>query len=166
MTDNKAVELIFGNARSKPKARIERWCLRLLPYKFVIRHKPGSTNIADYLSRNPLASPENQHAEMAELYVNQITATALPKAISEQVLIDATSQDVLLQEVKNMIMGKKCDVGRFGPIRDELSVTSTGIILKGNLVVIPSSLIKQVVKLAHAASAKQTRTRRDMSRFR
>ena len=31
VTDNKAVELIYGNENSKPKARIERWCLRLLP---------------------------------------------------------------------------------------------------------------------------------------
>ena len=50
ITDNKAVELIFGNPASKPKARIERWCLRLLPYQFKIVHKPGSTNIADFIS--------------------------------------------------------------------------------------------------------------------
>jgi hypothetical protein len=48
ITDNKAVELIFSNPTSKPKARIERWCLRMLPYKFVVRHKPGDGNIADF----------------------------------------------------------------------------------------------------------------------
>lgn len=39
ITDNKAVELIFGNIRSRPKARIERWCFRLLPYKFKVKHQ-------------------------------------------------------------------------------------------------------------------------------
>ena len=52
ITDNKATELIFNNPRSTPKARIERWCLRLMPYKFNIKHQPGEYNIADYLSRN------------------------------------------------------------------------------------------------------------------
>ncbi len=51
ITDNKAVELIFGNLNSKPKAIIERWALRLLPYRFNVIHRPGKDNIADYLSR-------------------------------------------------------------------------------------------------------------------
>jgi hypothetical protein len=75
ITDNKAVELIFGNTSSKPKARIERWLLRLLPYEFEISHKPGNENIADYLSRQPCTGLENvlDHEEIAEAYVNMIT---------------------------------------------------------------------------------------------
>lgn len=54
ITDNKAVELIFGNVRSKPKARIESWCLRLLLYRFVVKHKPGAYNIEVPLGENCL----------------------------------------------------------------------------------------------------------------
>jgi hypothetical protein len=35
ITDNKAVELIFGNPKSKPSARIERWSLRLIPFSSI-----------------------------------------------------------------------------------------------------------------------------------
>ena len=53
VVDNRAVMLIYGNARSKPPARIERWALRLTPFDFTIEHRPGHTNIADYYSRSP-----------------------------------------------------------------------------------------------------------------
>ena len=36
ITNNKAVELIFGNPKSKPCARLERWGLRLILFSFKI----------------------------------------------------------------------------------------------------------------------------------
>ena len=51
--DNRAVQLIYGNAESKPPARIERWALRLTQFDFTIAHRPGKSNIADYYSRSP-----------------------------------------------------------------------------------------------------------------
>lgn len=94
VTDNKAVELIFGNSDSKPKARIERWCLRLLPYKFVVKHKPGASNIADYISRNPISQQSlHDHEDVAERYINMIACNALPKAISRTEMVNETSKD-------------------------------------------------------------------------
>ena len=52
ITDNKAVEL--RNDMSKPKARIERWCLRIQPYRYKVVHKAGKMNIANFLSRKPI----------------------------------------------------------------------------------------------------------------
>lgn len=37
-TDHKPLEIIFNNPRSKPPARIERWCLRLQPYDFKVEY--------------------------------------------------------------------------------------------------------------------------------
>ena len=50
LTDHKALEFIFS-PRSKPSARIERWMLRLQPYRYKVIHIAGSKNIADSLSR-------------------------------------------------------------------------------------------------------------------
>ena len=92
VTDNKAVELIFSNPYSKPKARIERWCLRLLPYNFNVIHKPGNEKIADFLSRNPIQGADaGEHEEIAERYTRFISSSQLPKAISREQLIEATS---------------------------------------------------------------------------
>jgi hypothetical protein len=51
-TDHKALVPLFQNPKSKPKARIERWALRLQPYEFNIEYRTGQDNPADYLSRH------------------------------------------------------------------------------------------------------------------
>jgi hypothetical protein len=53
LVDNRAVMLIYSNAKSKPPARIERWALRLTPFDFEIVQRPGMSNMADYYSRSP-----------------------------------------------------------------------------------------------------------------
>ncbi len=135
VTDNKAVELIFSNPRSQPKARIERWCLRLLPYNFTIVHKPGADNIADFISRNPLSKAElHNHEDIAERYINMISTHAVPKAISRQLLIDATATDPELQIVRKSFIGPAVHLGPYERVRDELSQTTDGLILKGNRI--------------------------------
>jgi hypothetical protein len=81
-TDNKAVELIYKNPKSKPPARISRFNLRLMDLEFDIRHKPGKDNIADYLSRNPLKSDEtNRETYFAEQFLYFIGEQNAPRAI-------------------------------------------------------------------------------------
>ena len=47
VTDNKAVELIYGRPTSIQKGRIQRWGLRIRPYMIKVMHQPGANNIAD-----------------------------------------------------------------------------------------------------------------------
>ncbi len=51
VTDNRAIELILKNPRSKPPARILRWSLRLQHYDYEVKHRNGRYNPADFLSR-------------------------------------------------------------------------------------------------------------------
>ena len=46
MTDHKPLECIFSPT-SKTCARIERWLLRMQPYRFTVEYFPGPKNIAD-----------------------------------------------------------------------------------------------------------------------
>ena len=41
ITDHKPLEIIYGSPKSKPSATIERWVLRLQPYNFTVKYKPG-----------------------------------------------------------------------------------------------------------------------------
>ena len=74
VTDNMAIQLIFSNPKSKPSARIERWGLRLIPFSFKIRHDPGSTNIADFITRNAIHEAKIND-DYVEQYVNMLVDT-------------------------------------------------------------------------------------------
>ena len=151
ITDIKAVELIFGNPRSKPKARIERWCLRLLPYKFVVKHKPGVNNIADYMSRNPTEPADRTYEKFTESHLNMVSSNALPKAVTKSQLIQATKEDKVLLEVSKMIRGLRHEkVGDFERIKNELCETKDGLILRGTRIVIPEKLRGRIIKIAHS----------------
>jgi hypothetical protein len=53
VTDNRAIQLILSNTKSKPPARIERMALCLDQFEYKVKHRPGNTNVADYYSRHP-----------------------------------------------------------------------------------------------------------------
>lgn len=160
VTDNKAVEMIFGNPHSKPKARIERWCLRLLPYNFKVIHKPGCDNVADYLSRNPMSRDAlHHHEDMAEKYVNMLVKLATPNALTSTQIAEATKSDNLLQEVKNMLNRKPAKLDAYNSVRYELTQTSGGIILLGNRICIPQSLQSQIIALTHQGHQGIVRTK-------
>ena len=68
--------MIFANPNSKPPARIERWALKLMNYDFEIVHKPGNSNIADYMSRQPAKRKEDDqdyNERETESHINMIT---------------------------------------------------------------------------------------------
>ena len=50
LTDHKPLEVIYST-NSRNSAKIERWVLRLKPYRFKVQYVPGKQNIADPLSR-------------------------------------------------------------------------------------------------------------------
>lgn len=79
-TDHKYLETIFG-PRSKPCARIERWSLRLMSYKFKVIYRPGKSNIADPLSRllpdtNSESLSKSEIETEDEVYINWIITHA------------------------------------------------------------------------------------------
>lgn len=83
-TDHKPLETIYSS-RSKPCARIERWILRLQPYKFQVKYLPGEQNIADPLSRllhaNEQAESSSAH-KVSDEFVRFVAVTATPQAMT------------------------------------------------------------------------------------
>ena len=77
VTDHKALEAIYG-PRSKPRARIERWVLRMQPYDFHVVHIPGTQDVAK-TTRDSSTSREVEVVEMpANVYPpNAATPTRL-----------------------------------------------------------------------------------------
>ena len=149
--DHKPLEIIYGSNKSKPSARIERWVLRLQPYSFKVLYKPGVNNPADYLSRHPKSHSLKQQ-NMAEEHVNFIAYNSVPKAMTLEEIEIATNQDDTLKGLRAAIKLNKWhyDVVRpYKSIKDELTVTSKGVILRGSRIVMPKSLQQRAIHIAH-----------------
>ncbi len=67
IADHKPLGVIYGNPKSKPSLRIERWVLRLQQYSFAVIYKPGKDNPADFMSRHPTKVSVKEN--MADEYV-------------------------------------------------------------------------------------------------
>ena len=151
ITDHKPLEIIFGTPTSKPSARIERWVLRLQPYRFVVQYKAGSDNPADYLSRHPVPNSNPSHiAEETEEFINFVTKHAVPKAMTIDEISEATKADRTLQGLRAAIRtGHWEAVKQYKPIKDEIIVGSNNIILRGSRIIIPDALRQRAIDIAH-----------------
>ena len=162
VTDHKPLEIIYGSRNSKPSARIERWVLRLQPYTFKVIYKSGAENPADYLSRHPVKHSKHTQEKLAEQYVNFIALNGVPKAMSLQEIVKATNEDKTLQCLRASIKLDRWDNERlkgFKSVKDEISVTSQGIILRGSRIVLPETLKQRAVDLAHETHQGLTKTK-------
>ena len=128
-------------------ARIERWRLRLMPYRCSLIYQPGTNdqNPEDYLSRHPHHKPEKDNA--AETYISY----TVPKSITPEVVKKATEEDSLLQKVKVAVANGRWNdplLLNFSLFKEELSVNN-GFILRGHRFAIPSKLRKRTIDIAH-----------------
>ena len=111
-TDDKPLEVISG-PRSRPCARIERWVLRLQPYDFSVKHRPGRENIADPLSRLLYRKVEpDSRQRCTEEYVRFAAVSATPTALTTREIEEASVCDEELREVRKAIA-----TGRFEKCR-------------------------------------------------
>lgn len=138
VTDHKPLELIFNNPNSKPPSRIERWGLRLQPYNFTVVYKPGTSNIADYLSRHPLQCQPVRERNIAEQYVNYLVNNAVPKAMSLDEISSACEADPTMRKLGQAISDSKWDMKDpdlqpYYQVRHELTTAAdSNIILRGS----------------------------------
>ncbi|CAC5425643.1 unnamed protein product [Mytilus coruscus] len=156
--------------------RIERWGLRLQPYKLTIKYQPGRDNPADYMSSHPIAmcdKKQSHEEKVAEQYVNFITNQALPKAMTLSEVKCATMADKTLQKAIELSRNGKWfeikkmqdpnldiqELQQYRSIQDELVVHEDNILLRDNRIVMPTSLRDRAVSLAHEGHQGLTKTK-------
>ncbi|XP_046328438.2 uncharacterized protein K02A2.6-like [Haliotis rufescens] len=159
-TDHKPLTTLFGNPKASLPPRIERWVMRIQQYQFKIVYRPGADNPADYLSRHPVQiCASHREEKIAEEYINYVVTTAIPKTMTTDYVAKATRNDPVLQAViqalntGNWKSSNNVDkvYDSLYKCRNELSVAMNNqILLKGAQIVLPPSLRRQAVDLAHA----------------
>ena len=125
--------------------------LRLQPYRFVVQYKAGADNPADYLSRHPVLNNNPSHiAEETEEFLNFVTKHAVSKAMTIDEISEATTADRTLQGLRAAIrIGHWETVKQYKPIKDEITVGSNNIILRGSRIIIPYALRQRAIDIAH-----------------
>jgi transposase InsO family protein len=170
MTDNKALVHIFENDdkyKSKSRRitmRLQGWRSRLTQYsRMSVHHVKGTTNIADCLSRCLNKRQEIPSIDL-RLNINRISTKEIEKAINRVIVEKATisvdkiasetDKDPQLSIIKQYIMHNasisKLD-NRYRSIVDEISLSSSGVLLKEDRILIPSSLEQMLIDQAHEA---------------
>ena len=152
ITDHKPLEVIYSS-KSKPSARIQRWVLRLLPYSFTVKYKPGTVNIADFLSRVSVNKDKIVHESECQIsdekYIRFVAENATPKALSTGKVEKLSASDEELNEVHKAIHSDHWEKApNYSPVRYELS-TIGRLVLRGTRIVIPKSLRTKCIELAH-----------------
>ncbi|UYV84616.1 K02A2.6-like, partial [Cordylochernes scorpioides] len=144
--------------------RIQRLSWRLQPYDFEIEFIQGKQNIADIFSRQPLSNTSDK--KWLEDYVHKVLSITSEElqALSLKEIKVCTEQDPLFQKLKEMVEKGvwpyplneefKC----FYKFKDELSIFDN-LILKGSRILLPSKLIKRVLRIAHETHQGMTRTK-------
>ena len=151
VTDHKPLEKLLS-ARGSPTPRLQRWLLKMQPYKFSVQYEPGHTNASDVLSRSPLPATGKQLSDDTEHFVNSIVYDANPKSVTPEEIQEISRNDEILKNVKDQISTEKWSKSpEYKPFflnRKELWIKDD-IILKGTKLVIPTELRQRILATAH-----------------
>ena len=122
-------------------------------------YRKGDLNFSDYLSRHPISSPPKTN--YAEDYVNLIASHSVPNALNLSDIVTATKEDKTFQNVISSVKTnnwseKLCEQDKtynaYAKLSQELTVLEVDgleIILRGTRLVIPQTLQRHCVDLAH-----------------
>ena len=159
VTDHKPLEVMFSPS-SKPPARVERWVLRLQPYRYTVRHVSGPRNIADCLSRLTQEQAPVGMQDSSEAYIRFVSSHAVPAALKTAQIREETRRDAELQAVIRWLpRGRPDDCPTpYQSVSHELSEYD-GMVLRGHRLVIPTALRRRVLQLAHEGHQGVVRTK-------
>eukprot|EP00111_Clytia_hemisphaerica_P010127 TCONS_00029605-protein len=159
-TDHKPLLSLLTSKAKRPTPRIQRWLLRLQAYHYTMSYIPGKLNAADILSRSPIKTADQENP--ADHHIATITRQAVPESLSITEIAKETATDPTLSTVVNSVIrdnwSNNPDITPFRKIRDQLSVFN-GILLKNNQIVIPQSLQRKILDIAHQGHQGIVRTK-------
>lgn len=157
-TDHKPLVSIVKKPISAAPPRLQRMLLQLQRYDIDLYHLPGkSIPVADTLSRKFLPDTYPHISEGLDLQVHSVLSSLPISERKLEAIRSATCRDEQLSTLAEIILNgwpesrKECSpcVVEYWNHRDELSFVS-GLILKGNKIVMPKSLRTEMLEKIHA----------------
>ncbi len=126
-----------------------------MPYNCHLVYRPGkdAENPADFMSRHPNLQATAER-NVADEYVNYVCTNAVPKAKTEK---DSTLQS-LIKAIKTD-RWTDSEILDYKRLKDKLLAYS-GVVLRGNRIVVPSKLRERAIELAHVGHQGILKTKR------
>ncbi|XP_046544508.1 uncharacterized protein K02A2.6-like [Haliotis rubra] len=166
-SDHKPLESIMKKPLAMTPPRLQRMLLRLQKYRFEVKFKPGKQiPVADALSRHPLKETASDmedldtqiHMVLSSLPVSDNRLTELKEQTSEDKQMIALTQIIKAGWPNDKSSCPKI-VADFWSVRDELSY-GEGLILRGDRIVIPSTMRKEMLSKVHTGHMGMEKTKR------
>ena len=160
-SDHSPLEQIFRNNIAETPSRLQKMILWCLGFDITVVYKPGTKiPVADALSR--VCLPESAIEESRQCEVNFVTGIESP--IDVHRIKDETHHDSTLNMLKDIVfrgwqnLRKQCpqELCDYWNFRCDL-VIDDGLVLKGDRIVIPQSLKKEVLEAIHTGHQGETK---------
>ncbi len=162
-TDHQPLVSILKIPAYRPSARMERWLLFLQHYVMDIEYTRGTSNPLDYLSRYGTLTCSSKEEKTTEHYINFLTSVPIHQALTMEELASATAEDTQLQAIITALdtgrWPKDAYTHKFQMIQDELSLSTNGILLRNQRLVIPEALQDRIITLAHEGHLGMVKTK-------
>ena len=157
-TDHQPLQSIFRNTRSG-SIRTQRIRLRHQNLDYKVVWKKGKTMRSDYMSRHAIPwprVPKDQQEEARELdkLIWFVQYDPYIEAITVERLIQETAKDETLQALgksirKGYIRKSDTKLKSYRDLIQELTITSEGLIMKGDRIILSEKLIQRALKKKH-----------------
>ena len=164
VTDHKPLVGIF-NGNRPGSIRTERIKMRHQDIRFRVEYQKGRLNQTDFVSRRAkpwVKVPKNEQDEADDLnnLLYALHTTPVMDSIGLATIAKHTRNDLILNDLTAIVkqgkawISKKADpkLRKFEQILSEITTTGNGILLKGHRIILPESLQKTAIELAHRGS--------------
>ncbi|UYV63588.1 K02A2.6-like [Cordylochernes scorpioides] len=156
-TDHKPLLSIVKKPLEKLSPRLQRMVLRLMRFQISLKFTPGKNMfVADHLSRDPLKDEVDTsylEGQTESVHMLLVTTDEKIKRLQKETHEDHTLIQ-LIEYAKNGWPKYKtmvCDEAKpYWQFQDEIHV-SDGIVYKGNCIVVPSTLRKEILQVVHSS---------------
>ncbi|UYV62790.1 K02A2.6-like, partial [Cordylochernes scorpioides] len=156
-TDHKPLLSIVKKPLEKLSPRLQRMVLRLMRFQISLKFTPGKNMfVADHLSRDPLKDDVDTsylEGQTESVHMLLVTTDEKIKRLQKETHGDHTLIQ-LIEYAKNGWPKYKtmvCDEAKpYWQFQDEIHV-SDGIVYKGNCIMVPSTLRKEILQVVHSS---------------
>ena len=162
-TDHKPIIGLLEKRLDSLPIRIQKWVVQIQAFDIHFHYIEGDRNVlADALSRNSLEKVDNSPSDDLELDDAEYTICFILQKVPVDIkmVANATQSDCMLQQVKEAIVNswnrpQDRKLVPFYGMREQLSIKrcssdeQSDVILKGDLLVIPDSLVENLLLQLH-----------------